>query len=802
MPIFKIGQRVFRYGKFAYDKEFLNTICSILDLGLKFVPNLFSNEYDFFYNLLHLIDNQSLELNKKFFYSKVNYNNKNKNRINNRARTNVDFTDAIEENIEIDPIDNCIFSLKNLNKSCKKSNADKYPLQLETLIFRSELYKKLTDLNFDLQSNLSLRQLFYLKKYVQGKANFLVLQCDKNIGAMIISKEHYNDLILNYLNENAANYKSLNENPLQNTIVKINDTLKNLYKNKDISLELYKNLKLDNLCRLGSIRLLPKLHKDKFSVRAIINCIGHPTEKLCKLVDSFLKPIVSGLPTVLKDSQDLLQRFDNFKPKNLKKIFLYSCDFESLYTNIDPKDATNKIIHFLKNENLLKSKHLNYRSLKVILSLIFKWNVFKYSSYFFIQCIGLPMGCKCGPTIANIYLYIIEKEWIAIQKPLIYGRFIDDICLGVDHELDCKKFQEHFTYLKLNIVHAEEIAFLDLSISFDILTNRIKTNLYIKPTNTYSYLLTSSNHPVHIFKNIPKSLFIRVRRICTTYIDYVFHAKKLVIQLYLRGYDFNLISNVARAIGKIKRDSLLPYKNKKNDIINKSNTLLTYYKFDSSLSFFKNTINEAFQITKEFLKKEQHINSNFIQNFKLKSLFCIGNSIGSSLIHGHKNKKMIKIFKNFKCNLTGCNTCPYVVEDNKIKINDFLFPFKKSSSCVSSGVIYLISCKKCNQHYIGETERTANDRLSEHIYKINSFKYDLTRSLANLDNLSEVAIHFNKQGHTLNDLAFNILNKDIKNIAERKSLETDLIHLFTFLKIKILNKKKPKMKYIKKFFFS
>ena len=152
-----------------------------------------------------------------------------------------------------------------------------------------------------------------------------------------------------------------------------------------------------------------------------------------------------------------------------------------------------------------------------------------------------------------------------------------------------------------------------------MLTNLIKTNLYIKPTNTYSYLLTSSNHTVHIFKNIPKSLFIRVRRVCTTYIDYVFHAKKLVIQLYLRGYDFNLISNVARTIGKIKRDSLLPYKNKKNDIINKSNTLLTLYKFESSLSFFKNTINEAFQITKEFLKKEQ--NSNFIQNFKLKSLF-------------------------------------------------------------------------------------------------------------------------------------------------------------------------------------
>ena len=70
------------------------------------------------------------------------------------------------------------------------------------------------------------------------------------------------------------------------------------------------------------IRLLPKLHKDKFGVRAIINCINHPTEKLCKLVDSFLKPIVAGLPTVLKDSQDLLQRFEKFKPRNINKMLI------------------------------------------------------------------------------------------------------------------------------------------------------------------------------------------------------------------------------------------------------------------------------------------------------------------------------------------------------------------------------------------------------------------------------------------------------------------------------------------------
>ena len=98
-------------------------------------------------------------------------------------------------------------------------------------------------------------------------------------------------------------------------------------------------------------------------------------------------------------------------------------------------------------------------------------------------------------------------------------------------------------------------------------------SLYTKPTNTYSYLLYNSNHPGHIFRNIPKSLFIRIRRICSSYIDYVAQSKKLIIQLYRRGYDLVEVSNTARAIGNLDRTSLLPYKNKNNNNIKNKNLI-------------------------------------------------------------------------------------------------------------------------------------------------------------------------------------------------------------------------------------
>ncbi|RNA07028.1 hypothetical protein BpHYR1_024291, partial [Brachionus plicatilis] len=56
------------------------------------------------------------------------------------------------------------------------------------------------------------------------------------------------------------------------------------------------------------------------------------------------------------------------------------------------------------------------------------------------------------------------------------------------------------------------------------------------PTNPCNYLIPFSNHPTHIFDNIPISLFIRIRRICSSYIDYL-------------RYNFNKILGIFRSIG-------------------------------------------------------------------------------------------------------------------------------------------------------------------------------------------------------------------------------------------------------------
>ena len=60
---------------------------------------------------------QTLEINKKLFYTKINLNNQKTNRNDNSRQ--VEFLDVTDEEEEIDPLERSIIDLKNLNKSHK-----------------------------------------------------------------------------------------------------------------------------------------------------------------------------------------------------------------------------------------------------------------------------------------------------------------------------------------------------------------------------------------------------------------------------------------------------------------------------------------------------------------------------------------------------------------------------------------------------------------------------------------------------------------------------------------------------------
>ena len=103
-------------------------------------------------------------------------------------------------------------------------------------------------------------------------------------------------------------------------------------------------------------------------------------------------------------------------------------------------------------------------------------------------------------------------------------------------------------------------------------------------------------------------------------------------------------------------------------------------------------------------------------------------NLPTSLVHTAENQA------------AGCRTCGHISSEtdllgpkDRLTIRDFF-------TCLSSGLIYCISCRRCPAIYIGETGRTLRKRVREHLRSINKNAPGFP-----------VAEHFSSNGHTAAD---------------------------------------------------
>lgn len=331
---------------------------------------------------------------------------------------------------------------------------------------------------------------------------FKIVECDKNVGSALISIKNYNSLCLKSLD--SSDFLNLETDPLSEVSNNIESTLKDLFVNDQISKRMF-NFTSPRHPRLGTYRLFMKLHKSKFSTRPIINCRNHPTENLSFILDSIIKPLIKKTESYLQDSQNLIQVALNLTfPKGSR---LVSLDFEALYNNIIHEDCLNTICDFMKDKFQLSSD-ITLTAFRCFLNLVLNNNYFKFRNSYYKQNKGIVMGTKAGPSIANLYLYILERKFLFIHKPLLYKRFIDDIFIIVLRDFDLNNLTISFRNLNLIVSSSDkDVIFLDLVINLCANTNKLIFSAYIKPTNTFSYLPTNSNHKNSIICNNPLSLF-------------------------------------------------------------------------------------------------------------------------------------------------------------------------------------------------------------------------------------------------------------------------------------------------------
>ena len=686
---------------------------------------------------------------------------------------------SIDLNINNDMYYHCDSLKCFYNKTKNSADPSCFYLNEETIDFKFNFYRYISNISFDYKQNLSLSEIRSLNYFVNNNP-FKICEADKNVGVCFMTNENYEKLCLSLLND-INTYEQIYYDPLQEMNNNIKTILNDLKLNKEISNKLFDRLFVKNN-RLGSFRILTKLHKEEFGLRPIVNCRNHPTSNISLLIDVILQPFVKKCPSFLQDSQNLIQNtYRKFFQNDCK---IYSCDFSSLYTSINLDHALNIITDYISRH--FYSDEISTKGFHDLLKIIFEQNYFNYNNKHYKQKYGISMGNKAAPSIANIYVFILEDNFLTIYRPYIftYYRYIDDIFIIIKSDFDIKILITHFGYLRLNVVGGKLVNFLDLVISLNPFTCQLKFNLYIKPTFTFSYVLPDSNHPAHIFDNIVRGTFIRVRRICTDLTDYLYYSSLFAIQFIKKGYEKNRVYKIARMVGDLNRDKLIPYKSKQNNFD-------FFEKIFFKLPFSFNYLN----VEKFFYNynKDSDCFSSFFENYRVKLLYSMNSNLSKLLIHNFKTDKHAA-FKYHKCQKTSCKHCPFSNTSQYIKLNNFFLPIMCNSSCKSVNIIYILYCSKCFHYYIGETINF-KERFNKHKRNILINNTEIDEAFN--DGVSLVK-HFQKDHYFKTDLKFFIFKTNITDKNDRLNIETQLMHLFLKLNIPILNDKIPDMFLYKK----
>ena len=93
----------------------------------------------------------------------------------------------------------------------------------------------------------------------------------------------------------------------------------------------------------------------------------------------------------------------------------------------------------------------------------------------------------------------------------------------------------------------------------------------------------------------------------------------------------------------------------------------------------------------------------------------IRNKLIPSKIPSSTNQRPQRIIPGMsKCN--NCAICPFVQPGKTVQATatKFKIDINKPVNCQSKNVIYCVFCDKCKIQYVGESERTLQDRFSDH----------------------------------------------------------------------------------------
>ncbi len=633
---------------------------------------------------------------------------------------------------------------------------------------KDDLAIQLPDIYKNKQKNITAKENKAIKK-LKEQTQITIKPADKNLGMVVLDTSDYLDKCLVHLS--STTYQLVEAFPnsikrdLENTIIKFKPEIVRYNQ------RLYKFLMPTEKHRIPRFYGLPKIHKisspnETPPIRPIVSHTSSLLSCSAKFIDHVLQPIAKCFPDYLHNSSELILKLSTLPVP--KDITLVSMDVTSLFPSIPQKECLKIVFEEIQHHLDLLTFDPNL--IMQLLNINMHNNYFEFGNFHFHQSTGIAMGAAFSPTIANIFMSALLREFLKTTKehPILITRYIDDIFLIWPKMYNLNNFISAINRFHPNIKFTTEssdtsINFLDLTIfkgtqftNHEILD--IKT--FQKQGNLYQYLHFTSNHPRSTFQSIIIGECIRYARSNTNEHNYHHFVTLLKTRLQKRGYPINFVEKYIKKVNYNNRNTYLQTNLKKLFAPNKP-----ILKCLPPPRF-----NQLKQIIVQRYKPIRHLVNHPIfvtlrhktlQDILVKSKFhptdtdiidihftCSSPQPNNSTKALPQKIKPIPTPQPSICYRPRCATCQHFNNENYFKSTTTrkCYKIRHPFTCSSNNVIYLITCNKCKKQYVGKTNKSLRERINHH------------RASIRMKQIRYINVHFNFPDHNLSNLTVQAID--------------------------------------------
>ena len=209
---------------------------------------------------------------------------------------------------------------------------------------------------------------------LRRRTDIIIKPADKGGAVVVWSRDLYNQEAHRQLSDNRF-YLHLDADPTRDDQKIVEDTIRAMIATCELP-PTAQHLVVSTP-RTSRFYMLPKIHKPNSPGRPIVSACCCPTENIAAYLDEVMAPLVSCLPTYVKDTNDALRIFDTFTfdSSNDNPRFLFTMDIKSLYTVVPNNGGLQALSYFFDQR---ANKEPPTHTLKRLAELVLTLNAFSF----------------------------------------------------------------------------------------------------------------------------------------------------------------------------------------------------------------------------------------------------------------------------------------------------------------------------------------------------------------------------------------------------------------------------------------